>query len=475
MEKPLPFIIEKQGELEINEDVLKVIEKSYNPRLLLFYGTTRQGKSTTLNQIIRGNIDTWTFINKSPFLSKTSPKSLTMGCDIYGPIKLSEILRRHKINKNIKEDFDIFFCDTEGLFSLNGQSRILIPGILTLLQICIFSVIMTNTVPDTKTVEQIASEIQFTKILQQINKELKSSMVAIYISSFQIDIAEINDYDVCLNEYQNAREESFDLVYDTMKKDYPQLNIRKEDFIIIPGGPYKHNYNKEPDHDDLEAKLYWHSINDIVLQFFNYAKVTKSINANKVISLIKVVFELFKDFKELPKDPNLTNVLLKYLVDIFNKYSIKQFQKINEEIINDLKNNYEEYYKMLYDDEIAKIILKTCIEENMIEIYKSLIPDKMNNFFDNAILKLRNSIETQFEKEFEINCKQILSVDFINNYIIDIRNEINKANFKEDINMNIINTYKNVWNLVEKKYEKLFIYFKSKKPKNIDILKNNFN
>ena len=43
-----------------------------------------------------------------------------MGCDIYGPIKLSEILKRHQINKNINEDFDIFFCDTEGLFSLNG-------------------------------------------------------------------------------------------------------------------------------------------------------------------------------------------------------------------------------------------------------------------------------------------------------------------------------------------------------------------
>ena len=29
-----------------------------------------------------------------------------------------------------------------------------------------------------------------------------------------------------------------------------------------------------------------------------------------------------------------------------------------------------------------------------------------NGIFDNAILKLRNSIETQFEKEFEINCKK---------------------------------------------------------------------
>ena len=59
MEKPLPFLIERQGNLELNEEVLKIISKSTNPRLLLFYGQTRQGKSTTLNQLIRGNIDTW--------------------------------------------------------------------------------------------------------------------------------------------------------------------------------------------------------------------------------------------------------------------------------------------------------------------------------------------------------------------------------------------------------------------------------
>ena len=40
MDKPLPFIIEKQGKLELNEKVLTIIEKSENPRLLLFYGTT---------------------------------------------------------------------------------------------------------------------------------------------------------------------------------------------------------------------------------------------------------------------------------------------------------------------------------------------------------------------------------------------------------------------------------------------------
>ena len=181
MEKPLQFLIEKQGKLELNEDVLKIIEKSYNPRLLLIYGKTREGKSTTLNQIIRGNIDTWKYTNKSPFLSKTSQQSITFGCDIYGPIKISEINKRHQIRKEIKEDYDIFFCDTEGLFSMNKQSECLIPGILTLLQVCTFSIIMINNVLDSNTVDQVASEIQFTKILQQINKDIKSPLVSIYI------------------------------------------------------------------------------------------------------------------------------------------------------------------------------------------------------------------------------------------------------------------------------------------------------
>ena len=35
MEKPLPFLIERQGNLELNEEVLKIISQSTNPRLLL--------------------------------------------------------------------------------------------------------------------------------------------------------------------------------------------------------------------------------------------------------------------------------------------------------------------------------------------------------------------------------------------------------------------------------------------------------
>ena len=62
MESPLPFVPEKNGQQELNKDLLNIIRKYNSPRLLLFYGSTRQGKSTTLNQIIRGNIETLKYI-----------------------------------------------------------------------------------------------------------------------------------------------------------------------------------------------------------------------------------------------------------------------------------------------------------------------------------------------------------------------------------------------------------------------------
>ena len=294
MNKPLPFIIESKGKLELNEEVLKIIEKSKNPRILLFYGATRQGKSTTLNQIIRGNIDSWKYINKEPFKSQTSQQSLTLGCDIFGPIKCSEIKRRHNIEVKLNDDFDIFFCDTEGLFSLNGQSRALIPGILTLLQVCTLSVIMINTVPDINTISQISAEIQFSKIIQQVNKELQSPLVAIYISGYQVDIVKYDDFETCKETYENERDQTIDLIIRNMNEKYKNLNITKKDFKVIPGGPYEHNYDKEPDHNDLKAKLYWHSINEIAKQFIIYSNKTKSYEVKKLISLIRIVFNIIK-------------------------------------------------------------------------------------------------------------------------------------------------------------------------------------
>jgi len=475
MDKPLPFIIEKQGKLELNEKLLKIIEKSENPRLLLFYGATRQGKSTTLNQIIRGNIDTWKYINKTPFESQTSQKSLTVGCDIYGPIKCSELKSRHNLNIKLNNDFDIFFCDTEGLFSLNGQSKALIPGILTLLQVCTLSVIMINTVPDVNTISQISSEIQFSKILQQINKDLQSPLVAIYISGYQVDIIKYDDFDTCLEIYESEKEQTVDLILENITEKYKGLKLTKKDFKVIPGGPYEHNCNKEPDHNDLKARLYWHSINEIAKQFIIHTNKTPNYNVKKLISLIRFVFDIFKNFTDLPGGDDLKDVLIVYITKSFEEFSNKEYEKISEEIKKDLKNNYNKYYQILNDNNAAQTKLNQCIEENKIELYQNFIPEKINHFMENAILKLRKSIETQFEEEFKNINKLIISNDYIIKNIQYITKEIKKANFQEEINMEIVKNYTKIWNKIEKENEGLFKYFIEKKPNSLENLKKNFN
>jgi len=475
MNKPLPFVLENEGKLVLNEEALKVIENSINPRLLLFYGTTRQGKSTTLNQLIKGNIDSWKYINTSPFESKTRQERVTIGCHIFGPIKCSEILRKHDIKKKVKEDFDIFFCDTEGLFSLNGQSKLLIPGILTLLQICTFSIIMINSVPNSNTIKQITSEIQFSKILQQMTKELNSPLVGIFISGYQVDTTELDDFDLCKSEYESERDKTLDLILKNINEDYPHLNITRDDLKVLPGGPYQFNFADEPDHEDLNAQLYWYFIHNIIDTFFVQCKKVPGYNSKKLISLIRIVFDIFKNFKELPKDPDLSNVLKQFISDSFKEYSNEQFEKINEDIKNNLKNNLEEYFKILNDDKAANDKVNLCIKEDMIEVYKIFIPEEISNFIEKAKLKLRQSIENQFERELEVKIKEITSDDFIENQIQDIKTEINKAFFKEDIDMNIVNNYLKIWEMIDKENEKLFVYFKSKKPKNIEILKNNVN
>ena len=95
MKTPLPFIKEVEGKLVLNEEVISIIKNSNNPKFISFYGSTRGGKSTTLNQLIRGNLETRKYKNKKPFETLDSLDSVTKGCQIYGPVKASELMKKH--------------------------------------------------------------------------------------------------------------------------------------------------------------------------------------------------------------------------------------------------------------------------------------------------------------------------------------------------------------------------------------------
>ena len=79
---------------------------------------------------------------------------------------------------------------------------------------------MINNIPDVNTVTQITSEIQFSKILQQINSELKSPLIAVYISGYQVAVIEIDDFEGCKAEYQTRKDETSDLILTHMNKNF---------------------------------------------------------------------------------------------------------------------------------------------------------------------------------------------------------------------------------------------------------------
>ena len=479
MEKPLPFIVEKEGKLALNEEVMNIIKNSVNPRFILFYGKTRLGKSTTLNQLIRGNSETWKFINKKPFDSCDSLNSVTKGCDIFGPIKIKELMKRHNLKKpTIKEDFDVFFCDTEGISSLDGIQKTTIPGILTLLQICTISVFMVHKTCSSLDVKEICSQIQLSRILP---KNLSSTpKVAVYISSIftgkkedgeKNDDEEEDEDDIesSKQKYKQSADLEKQRIFAEVNKKYPNLNLTIIDFEVIPGGPYE-DIKKEPDHEDTRVQLYWLSIKEILTTFIkNREKEYKD-----KINLIKCLFETFSEIDTISDDFNLDSFLKTYLAKKFEKYSNEQFELKLQKIKEEIKTNFLEYMNILSDDNVAKEKIKECIQKDYLEIFNKLIPEKINNFIGLSLEQYRKTIKEQIDKEFESICENILSDENINSLIKDIITMINDSEFKEDINMDLINNTDKFWNDMYEKNKIILNYFKESKAGILDNLKENF-
>ena len=499
MKTPLPFIIEKQGKLVLNEDVMSIIAKANNPKFISFYGTTRFGKSTTLNQLIAGNKESWSYIRNEPFKAGNSLESITSGCDIYGPIKFSELKARHPktfFPSSIKEDFDIFFCDTEGIGSLNDFNKSSIPGILIILQICTLSVFMVREKCIDQDVKEICSLMQFTKVL---NKDLKLyPKVGVYIAKMltgndlEKEYGEIDlDDEYILNQaftefYGNSIEKQKSLILNRAKERYKDLAFQKNDLEIIPGGPY---FEKSEPIKDINLVFYWKSIRQIFDTFAKFYKEGKKekikdeeekgkegINNGgiDIIKLIRKLFEIFSKIEKLDDDFNLRNFLITYLEKEFDEYSQKQFSLKLEKIKEDIQSNFIEYMEILNNDKKAEESLNDCLEEDLRGIYENLIPKKVKSFKELSKEQYRKFIKDQIDAQFESICQNILSKDNIESLVQDVKNMIINSEYKEDIDMTKINNVETFWESMYEKNKIILNYFKETKENILNNLKENF-
>ena len=98
-----------------------------------------------------------------------------------------------------------------------------------------------------------------------------------------------------------------------------------KDFDVIPGGPFDNSSNKEPDHENINAQLYWWSINELLKKLFFIQR--KKMNSKEIIYMMKFLFDIFQGVESLNNDFNLEEFLKTYLTQKFESYSKNKFKE----------------------------------------------------------------------------------------------------------------------------------------------------
>jgi hypothetical protein len=115
------------------------IESSKNPSIIMFCGPTRVGKSETASRLISGING----IKGNVFKSQGGLEPCTMEFLCFGPVNSKLFAEKFGIEVNDpKEEYDIFFVDTEGLNAILDQTKWVKYGLICLLhnkQIIIFN------------------------------------------------------------------------------------------------------------------------------------------------------------------------------------------------------------------------------------------------------------------------------------------------------------------------------------------------
>ena len=108
-----------------------------------------------------------------------------------------------------------FFCDTEGIESLDSIQKTTITGILTLLQVCNISVFMIHKFCSGNDFKEIYSQIQLSKILPK--NLVANPRITLYVSSIFIGNNNQKDDEESINE-----EDEEELDYKNVKEKYKE-------------------------------------------------------------------------------------------------------------------------------------------------------------------------------------------------------------------------------------------------------------
>ena len=385
----------------INQDFINKIRQSHNPHIIIIYGNPRIGKSTLLNQLLRGFKDNYEYQDNEYFnldkpfkIGPNQSEYITKGCNIIGSIKLSKLLKKNCCsNLNIYEDADLFIADSEGLGALNKNTSGFISGILTLLQVSTIKIFYTDGII-TGNLRDAEKLINISEIIRENNNF--SQQIFMVIRNTGID--DFNEKNKILNALKKNRYK----IQDQLKRDLNDRVISdKIKLFCLPNFTLaKHNIEYE--------KAYKESMKNLTKAIAETIQI-KNSNSNSLITDINFFKGIFSEITNLNQLDNLREACQK----LFEREAEKYLGKI-ENIINTSINNMNiqifqfcgnvdmtyKYIKGLISQRAEFEILKKAIPRELKILTQNLayliycnIDDKRREFIKNQQLEIQNSVK----------------------------------------------------------------------------------
>ena len=163
----------------ISENFREVLNKCSNPHLICIYGEENFEKNIIINNIINGISINYLNSKEDSNTSKEFEENKIKGYNIYGPIKVMDILKKNNIDENqISKDIlndEIFFTEINDLKSIENNNQSLVFNYLTNLFLSSINIIYSQKI-DYQKLDEIIKIINLSKILnlKKINEEIKT-------------------------------------------------------------------------------------------------------------------------------------------------------------------------------------------------------------------------------------------------------------------------------------------------------------
>ena len=427
---------------QFTEQFKNSLNNSFNPKIFIVVGKTREGKSTLMNHIL---LDKSLGIPQnlrisSPFRARGGEDAITKEFLFYGPIKASEFCRRNNLAFN-EEDYDLFFIDTEGSGNLYQMSRNLYHGIFSLESITTCILFISKGIIDQEGILYISRHIQTSKLF---NSTSDNSFPGLAIIGRDIGI---QDYDIPFEQQEIER-----INQDQLKLNDIKLRLNQNTGINFTEQNLK--YIAEPPLD--MPQLFFNSIKDLCKFIIDNSKIQLSKSPRQIDDKFKQHEKLINKYPSLldtntPMEDTIKNIFSIELQEVENKIKNENegliFNKINNltlleistlqkdvylnKIISEIKNKYEIEANSRYNG------MKKIIEaqynlslSNLLDHFKLLIENKINEKIKDFINQMKNFIEmSKNESEVSINKSICEKIEGLTSH------DLRKLNIEQYINL----------------------------------------